>query len=76
MTTIPGVFKKICKVFLRELMIDISVNNAYVNTYLFTHVVSQNYIYFKFNDFSMSNWSKIQRFFHDFLIFTNFKNFS
>ena len=30
----------------------------------------------EFNDFSMSNWSKIQWFFHDFFIFTNFKNFS
>ena len=30
----------------------------------------------EFNDFSMSNWSKIQWFFHHFLIFTNFKNFS
>ena len=30
----------------------------------------------EFNDFSMNNWSKIQWFFHDFLIFTNFKNFS
>ena len=30
----------------------------------------------EFHDFSMSNWSKIQWFFHDFFIFTNFKNFS
>ena len=30
----------------------------------------------EFNDFSMSNWSKIQWFFHDFFIFANFKNFS
>ena len=30
----------------------------------------------EFNDFSMSNWSIIQWFFHDFLISTNFKTFS
>ena len=30
----------------------------------------------EFNDFSMSNWSKIQWSFYNFLIFTNFKNFS
>ena len=30
----------------------------------------------EFNDFSMSNWSKIQWFFYDFFILTNFKNFS
>ena len=30
----------------------------------------------EFNDFSMSNWSKIQWVFHDFFIFTNFKNIS
>ena len=30
----------------------------------------------EFNDFSMSNWSKIPWFFYDFLIFTNFKNLS
>ena len=45
------------------------------NTYLFTHVASQNYVYFRIQWFSMSNWSKIQWSFHDFLIFTNFKNF-
>ena len=28
------------------------------------------------NDFSMSNWSKIQWFFYNFFIFTNFNNFS
>ena len=31
---------------------------------------------FNDHDFSMSHWSKIQWFFHDFFIFTNFKNFS
>ena len=46
------------------------------NTYLFTHVASQNYVYFRIQWFFMSNWSKIQWSFHDFLIFTNFKNFS
>ena len=30
----------------------------------------------EFNDFSMSKWSEIQWFFHDFFIFTNFKHFS
>ena len=45
------------------------------NTYLFTHVASQNYVYFRIQWFSMNNWSKIQWSFHDFLIFTNFKNF-
>ena len=46
-THVFGVFKKICKVFLLDLMNNISVNNVYVKTYSFTHVVCQNYVYFR-----------------------------
>ena len=64
MTTIRC-FKKICTVFLFDLICDISANNVYANTYLFTRAVSQKYVLFqnlmifpwvtdpKFNDISI-----------------------
>ena len=65
------VFKKIYKVFLTDLMYSISANKEYVK-YIFIYPCMS---ISEFNDFSMSNWPKIQWFFHDFFIFTNFKNF-
>ena len=56
-------FQKICKVSLLDLMTNISVNNVYVK-YIFIYPCSQSKLCIsEFNDFSMSNWSKIQWFF-------------
>ena len=86
--TLLGVFQKISQVFLLDLMNNISVNNVYIK-YIFIYPCSKSKLCLfqhsmifpwvtdlKFNDFSMSNWFKIQWFFHDFFNFTNFKNFS
>ena len=78
-----GAFKKICKVFLLHLMNNISVNYVYVNTYLITHVVSQNYIYFKiqwlFNEQLIKNSMIFPWFFHFYKfqeLFMKFNDFS
>ena len=68
--------RKSVKVFLFHLMNSISVNNTCkIHIYLPRLSVKTTSIS-EFNDFSMSDWSKIQWIFHDFVILTNFKNFS
>ena len=68
--------KKSVKVFLFHLMNSISVNNTCkIHIYLPRWLVKTTSIS-EFNYFSMSDWSKIQWFFHDFVILSNFKNFS
>ena len=68
--------RKSAKVFLFHLMNNISVNNTCkIHIHLPRWFVKTTSIS-EFNDFSMSDWSKIQWFFHDSVILTNFKNFS
>ena len=68
--------RKSVKVFLFHLMNSISVNNTCkIHIYLPRLSVKTTSIS-EFNDFSMSDWPKIQWIFHDFVILTNFKNFS
>ena len=68
--------RKLVKVFLFHLMNSVSANNTCkINIYLPRWLVKTTSIS-EFNDFSMSDWSKIQWCFHDFVILTNFKKFS
>ena len=72
------ILRKSIEVFLLDLMNSIPVNNVRRN-----HIYLPRYFKLvkttsisEFNDFCMSDWSKIQWYFHDFFILTNFKNFS
>ena len=84
--------RKSVKVFLLDLKNSISVNNLYNKIHLFTHVVSQTYVYFRiqwfFHEWLSQNsmifpflqisraFHEIQWFFHDLETDLNFNDFS